>query len=111
MGPEAQIENKAREYLKELGGCLMKWTSPGNSGVPDRIAVHPNFGVCFMEFKAPGKRLTPLQREVCEELAGFGARIYADVDSVTKARQIIDDEVLMVPPNKRRHKIVDGFGT
>lgn len=114
MGLETIIEKDARDYIVELGGVLLKWVSPGNKGVPDRIAGHPNTTPFYIEFKAPGERLKPHQREMCTHLAGRGFRIYAGVDwrgvnSILMAREIIDDEVLRVPPSHRRHPIVSGL--
>lgn len=108
MGPEAQIEKKAREWLEARGGELMKWVSPGNAGVPDRIAFHASFvSPFFMEFKAPRKTLDELQEIVCDKLAAKGARVYPNVDGVRKAIEIMDDEMQR---RSRRHPIMDGFG-
>lgn len=114
MGLETMIEGDARDYMISLGGVLMKWVSPGNNGVPDRIAAHPNCGPFLIEFKAPGKKLRADQREMCTLLAQKGFRIYAGVDwegirSIKVAHEIIDDEVLRVLPMKRRHPIVSGL--
>lgn len=114
MGLEAIIEKDAREYIKSLGGVLLKWVSPGNKGVPDRVAGHPNTTPFYIEFKSPGEKLKPHQRETCTHLAAHGFRIYAGenwegVNSIRTAREIIDDEVLRVPPSHRRHSIVSGL--
>ena len=114
MGLETIIEKDARDYMRDLGGCSLKWVSPGNNGVPDRILSHINCGAFLIEFKAPGKKLRPDQILMCEELASKGFRIYAGYDwrgvnSTKMAREIIDDEVLRVPHTHRRHPIVSGL--
>ena len=36
---EAEIEKKMTTGVKDLGGLCLKWVSPGNAGVPDRIVI------------------------------------------------------------------------
>jgi len=108
MGIEAMIERAAREYMLSKGGMLLKFTSPGYKGVPDRIASHEVSGPFLMEFKAPGKKLTASQVNTCKQLAAAGFRVYAGatwggVNTIIMAREIIDDEVAGRPP---RHKPV-----
>ena len=38
---EREIEEWLREQIKNLGGKALKFTSPGNDGVPDRIVFLP----------------------------------------------------------------------
>ena len=38
---EREIEKWLREQIKNLGGKALKFTSPGNDGVPDRIVFLP----------------------------------------------------------------------
>lgn len=42
----------------------MKWTSPGNAGVPDRIVILPRNVIAFVELKAPGESPSPLQYRI-----------------------------------------------
>ena len=93
MAVEAMIEKAAREHMMSLGGVCLKFVSPGHAGVPDRILSHPRCGPFFMEFKAPGKKLSPLQVQVCEALREAGMRVYGPVSSISDAKRIIDDEV------------------
>ena len=62
----------------------MKWTSPGMTGVPDRIVFLPGGRVAFVEVKAPGQRPTPLQLRVHRMLSDLGAdvRVLDSVDAV-----------------------------
>lgn len=59
---ESDLERECRRHVHLLGGRLPKWTSPGDSGVPDRILLLPHRPSVFVEFKAPGERLRPKQR-------------------------------------------------
>lgn len=105
-GPEAKIEKKAREHMEARGGMFPKSVSPGRNGWPDRNPSHMNCGPFYMELKAPGKESTELQMIVAREMAQNGYRVYASVNSVRMATEIIDDEVDGVPPSQRRHQPV-----
>lgn len=62
MGKAAnKIENYLKERVELLGGETRKYTSPSRRGVFDRIVLLPKF-MCFVEIKAPGDRLSALQR-------------------------------------------------
>ncbi|SFS01614.1 VRR-NUC domain-containing protein, partial [Anaeromicropila populeti] len=58
---EKRIEQKMTQEVKKLGGRAVKFVSPGWDGVPDRIVFFPGGRVAFVEVKAPGKKLRPLQ--------------------------------------------------
>lgn len=58
---EKDLEEKCRRNAKRAGGKLLKFISPGNKGVPDRILIMP-YVVAFIEFKKPGRhKVQPLQ--------------------------------------------------
>ena len=61
---EKDIEAYVRKALKrEKLGRLLKWVSPGETGVPDRIAVLTYTEQYIpIEFKQPGGRLSPRQK-------------------------------------------------
>lgn len=90
---ESGVEDGARKYMKSIGGGSWKFTSPNNRGVPDRIFSHPNCGSFFVEFKKEGKQLGDLQDMMCDEMEGFGCRVYRAVDTLEKAKAVIDKEV------------------
>lgn len=78
---EKQIEQKKRTQLKKVGGLLLKFVSPGNGGVPDRIALRPipkeHIEIVaryfrFVEFKQPGEALDPLQGYWRDRLTEMG---------------------------------------
>lgn len=105
-GPESKIEKKLREYMESKGGMFPKAVSPGNAGWPDRNPCHPVSGPFYMELKAPGKHSEEHQMLKSKEMAGFGYRVYASVNSLRKGIEIIDDEINGVRPLDRRHKPV-----
>ena len=58
---ESEIEARLVRGVKALGGVAYKFVSPGNVGVPDRVVVLPGGRVIFVELKAEGGRLSPMQ--------------------------------------------------
>ena len=54
---------------------FFKFVSPGNDGVPDRIAILPGGLICFVELKRDGKELRPLQEYVCGQLKELGCNV------------------------------------
>lgn len=49
---EKDLEAKLVKTVKELGGECLKFTSPSNTGVPDRVVLLRGT-VCFVEMKKP----------------------------------------------------------
>ena len=77
---EKLLERKLREEVKKAGGKAMKFVSPGNNGVPDRIVLWPGGRFCFVELKSTGGKPTPIQKVVHEELRALGAHVWV-IDS------------------------------
>lgn len=102
-GRESKIEKAARLHMLRRGGFFAKSVSPGNRGWPDRNPSHAFCGPFYMEFKREGEVSTDEQMDMAEEMAKYGYRVYASVNSVRKAIEIIDDEIDGVPPSQRRH--------
>ena len=69
---ESSLERRLVQKAKEAGGLALKWVSPGSMGVPDRILLLPGGVVRFVEVKAPGKKLRPVQEVVHQRLKAFG---------------------------------------
>ena len=72
---ESVIEGKLRRLVTEKGGRFYKWTSPGNDGVPDRIAVFPGGRVWFVELKTDKGRLADVQKYQQEVLRKLGCNV------------------------------------
>jgi hypothetical protein len=62
--------------------------------VPDRILIAPGGVVIFIEFKAPGKKATPLQKAIHEELRRMGCRVHV-VDSVDLFSEIVQSALVL----------------
>lgn len=59
---ERRLEEKLVKAVRLNRGLCLKFTSPGTSGVPDRIVILPNGHVGFVEVKKPGVgRLSKMQ--------------------------------------------------
>ena len=71
---EKQIEAYLVRRVRELGGVAYKFTSPAHRGVADRIVCLPDGSTWFVELKAPGGRLSPLQKHFQSEMARLRQR-------------------------------------
>lgn len=87
---EKYIEGKLRDMVKEKGGMALKFVSPGTDGVPDRLVLLPGGKLAFIETKAPGKGLRPLQVRRCAQLSALGFKVYT-VDDVAMIGGILDE--------------------
>jgi hypothetical protein len=83
---ERDIEKYLREQVKAKGGIAYKWTSPGNSGVPDRIVMLPGRPDIFVEVKAPGKRPTKIQLAQHRRICNLGRTVL-----VIDSKEGVDD--------------------
>lgn len=69
---EKVVEQKLVTEVKHMGGLAPKFVSPGLDGVPDRLILLPGGRMGFVECKAPGKQLRPLQAYRKRQLEGLG---------------------------------------
>lgn len=72
---ERDIEKWLRDKIRQMGGIAMKFTSPGNDGVPDRIAILPGGQVWFIELKKDGETPTKIQEWQIERLRKLGCNV------------------------------------
>ncbi len=87
---ESTIERNLVEAARKRGGLALKFVSPGTDGVPDRIVLLPRGRLAFVELKAPGKTLRPLQVRRKEQLEALGFSVYF-VDGVEQIGGILDE--------------------
>ena len=73
---EKEIEAKLRKKTKAMGGMALKFVSPGISGVPARIILLPGGHIAFIELKAPGRKMRPLQVRRKRQLEVLGFPVY-----------------------------------
>ena len=58
---ERDIEAWLRTRIEGMGGMFYKFTSPGEDGVPDRIAIFPDGRIVFVELKTKYGKLSRIQ--------------------------------------------------
>lgn len=87
---ESKVESALREETKRRGGVALKFVSPGMNGVPDRIVLLPGGRMAFVELKAPGKTLRPLQLKRKRQLERLGFSVYV-VDEIGKIGGVLDE--------------------
>ena len=73
---EKQIEQKLVQAVKAQGGICPKLVSPGFDGMPDRMALLSGGRIGFVEVKAPGQKLRPLQSRRHGQLTTLGFKVY-----------------------------------
>lgn len=73
---ESKVERKLVTEVKKRGGLAAKFVSPGLDGVPDRLVLFPGGRAAFVELKAPGKTMRPLQVLRAKQLTALGFRVY-----------------------------------
>lgn len=89
---ESDVEDKARDYAKKLGGWSRKVKSTNNRGLPDRAFGHHDWPgrVFYIEFKKPKKTARKQQRLVIDDMRDNGEIVFV-TDNVDTAKKIIDD--------------------
>lgn len=73
---EKWIEQQLVKAVKDIGGIALKIVSPGFDGMPDRLILLPNRKIAFVELKAPGKTLRPLQEKRKRQLEALGFLVF-----------------------------------
>jgi len=66
---ETAIEAYLVKKVKEIGGIAYKFVSPAHRGVADRVVCLPDGSTWFVELKAPGGRLSELQKIFQSDMA------------------------------------------
>lgn len=87
---EKDIERWLGNQLKKLGCIYMKFVSPGNDGVPDRIVVLPGGAVIFVELKDTKGKLMANQRVQISRLRKQGALVFV-VTGMFDAKLFVND--------------------
>lgn len=91
---EVTLENRLVREVESRGGICWKFTSPGTVGVPDRVVMAPWGKVAFVEMKAPGRKLRPIQEKRANELRDIGISVYclsSNQDIVDFLREMFDE--------------------
>lgn len=86
---EYVIENEFVRAVKAAGGIAYKLTSQTANGLPDRLVLFFPAKTVFVELKAPGKLLRPLQRKRRYQLMKLGFPVLC-IDRFSQIRPAID---------------------
>lgn len=87
---ESTIEKHLVAQVKALGGMAYKFTSPAHRGVADRVVCLPDGQTWFVELKAPGGRLSELQKMFQSDMARMNQR-YACLWSKEHVEEWLND--------------------
>jgi hypothetical protein len=87
---EKQIEQKLVRAVKAMGGLAPKFISPGMDGMPDRLVLLPGRIIAFVETKAEGEVMRPLQIKRKRQLEQLGFRVYC-VDDARMIGGLVDE--------------------
>lgn len=85
---ENEVEKAFVEAVRETGGVALKFTSQTMNGVPDRLILFKIGKCAFVELKAPGKQMRPLQRKRREQLEEFGFPVFC-IDRIEQIQPVI----------------------
>lgn len=87
---EKDIERKLTKAVKDMGGLAPKFVSPGFDGVPDRLVLLPKGRLAFVELKAEGKKLRPLQEKRKRQLEALGFSVFC-IDNKDQIGGVLDE--------------------
>lgn len=85
---EAVVENEFVKAVQKAGGVAYKLTSQTTNGLPDRLVLFFPAKTVFVELKAPGKVLRPLQRKRRHQLQRLGFPVLC-IDRISQIRPAI----------------------
>ena len=89
MMREYVIEDAFRDEVAKRGGLALKFTSQTMNGLPDRLVLLLGGKAAFVELKAPGKTMRPLQVKRKEQLEALGFPVFC-VDRFEQIRPVLD---------------------
>ena len=93
---EYVIENEFVKAVKDAGGVAYKLTSQTTNGLPDRLVLFFPAKTVFVELKAPGKMLRPLQRKRRYQLMKLGFPVLC-IDRLTQIKPAINAILAWTP--------------
>ena len=87
---EKNVEQQLVRAVKAMGGFSPKLVSPGTDGMPDRLVLFPSGKLAFVEMKARGMQMRPLQVRRKGQLEALGFRVYC-VDRLEQIGGVLDE--------------------
>ncbi len=86
---ESEIERALCRAVQKKNGISPKFVSPGTSGMPDRLVLLEEGRMGFVELKAPGKKMRPLQVKRKKQLETLGYKVFC-IDGVEQIEEVIN---------------------
>lgn len=93
---ENVIEAEFVKAIQAAGGVAYKLTSQTANGLPDRLVLFFPAKTVFVELKAPGKMLRPLQQKRRSQLMNLGFPVLC-VDRLEQIDPVIQAIVSWIP--------------
>ena len=93
---EYVVENEFVKAVKAAGGVAYKLTSQTTNGLPDRLVLFFPAKTVFVELKAPGKMMRPLQRKRRNQLMKLGFPVLC-IDKLYQIKPCIDAILAWTP--------------
>lgn len=92
MGKESELEGKLKSKTESMfpGIMCLKFSSPGCSGVPDRLILLPGGKAVFVEMKAPGKKERSRQEFIQKKIRSLGFEVFSAVKTTEKINEVVD---------------------
>ncbi len=87
---EKALENLLVRGVKKKGGLALKFVSPGMAGVPDRLLLLPKGRMAFVELKATGEKMRPLQTKRKEQIERLGFMVFC-IDEASQIGGVLDE--------------------
>ena len=89
MERERDIERYLKNKFAGMGCLFLKWVSPGNDGVPDRILIMPDGRVSFVELKTESGHMEGMQIYWQRRLRKMGCNAFT-VYGMTGAKELVE---------------------
>lgn len=93
---EYVIENEFVKAVRKAGGVAYKFTSQTANGLPDRLVLFFPAKTVFVELKAPGKMLRPLQVKRKHQLNALGFPVLC-IDRLSQIKPVIEAILTWTP--------------
>lgn len=91
MTTESPIEKSFVRWCKDvLKQWCVKLILVSGSGWPDRAILLPGNRICWIEFKSPTGKTSPVQDFVIREMARYGHKVHV-CKSVSEAQQAVKE--------------------
>ena len=93
---ECAVEKEFVKAVRQAGGIAYKLTSQTANGLPDRLVLFFPAKAAFVELKAPGKMLRPLQRKRRSQLMNLGFPVLC-IDRLSQIKPVINTILAWTP--------------